>query len=40
MEWLHLNGLGNFKDGPDVLHDLIGVKKTMKSKKEELDLLF
>ena len=40
LEWLHLNGQGNFKDGPDILHDLIGVKKTMKSKKEELDLLF
>ena len=40
LEWLHLNGQGNFKDGPDVLHDLIGVNQTMKSKKEELDLLF
>ena len=40
LEWLHLNGQGNFKDGPDIIHDIIGEKKTMKSKKEELDLLF
>ena len=40
LEWLHLNGQGNFKDGPDVIHDIIGEGQTKKSKKEELDLLF
>jgi len=40
LEWLHLNGQGNFQDGPEVLHNLIGPGDTKKSKKEELDLLF
>ena len=40
LEWLHLNGQGNFKDGPEVIHNLIGKGDTKKSKKEELDLLF
>lgn len=40
LEWLHLNGQGNFKDGPEVIHNLIGKGETKKSKKEELDLLF
>ena len=40
LEWLHLNGQGNFKDGPEVLHDMIGPKGTQKARKEELDMLF
>ena len=30
LEWLHLNGQGNFKNSPDVLHDLIYVYQTFK----------
>ena len=40
IEWLHLNGQGNYKDGVDVIHDVIGENQTKKSKKEELDMLF
>lgn len=40
IEWLHLNGQGNFKDGVNVLHDILGKKQTKKSKKEESDMLF
>lgn len=40
FESLHVNGQGNFADGPNIIREMIGEGKTKKAEKESLELLF